>query len=332
MTISIHSFFEHHADYLQAKWLCGEQGGQRPVPLAQQDHANVPCMAVNFFNVVRPARIQVIADKELAYLERHTPEQLRVLLRDMFQECPPACILLANQPCPPVLHELAERFAIPVLHSHAAGHVLVGRLQKLLARLNANKTTLHGVFMDVLGMGVLIMGDSGCGKSELALELISRGHRLVADDAPEFVRVEPNDLRGHCPHGLGHFLEVRGLGVLNIKKMYGENSIKPRKYLHLIVRLVSISSVDACNPMERLEGIYRTRDILGVDVQEILLPVALGRNLAVLVESAVRNHTLRLQGYKAIDDFSARQTQIMRHESVDGEDDDLRQQISPPAA
>ena len=175
--------------------------------------------------------------------------------------------------------------------------------------------TLHGVFMDVLGMGVLIMGDSGTGKSELALELVSLGHRLIADDAPEFSRIASETISGSCPFGMNAFLEVRGLGILNVQALFGDSAIKKDKYLRLIVHLEQMTP-ERLRKIDRLQGDYRLRNVLGVDIPEIWLPVAPGRNLAVLLECAVRNHSLKIQGYNAADDFCEQQRQAMAKEHI----------------
>jgi len=311
--ISVKNFFDQYAPHLPIQWLAGLEGCQRPLVFGGTEYSAYSCTVVNFFNPIRPPQIQIIADQELTYLQQLSSAQLHTFLEHLLQNFPTACWILANQPCPASLRSLAEKYALPLLACSLEGRILVMALQKIITRLNTQRITLHGVFMDVLGTGVLIMGKSGCGKSELALELISRGHRLVADDAPEFFYVEPNDLRGSCPHNLGDFLEVRGLGILNIKKLFGEAAVKSRKYLHLIVRLESELQIES--PTERLEGIYRTQTIMGVDIPEIILPVAPGRNLAVLLECAVRNHNLRQQGYHALDDFSARQMRLLQASS-----------------
>ena len=174
----------------------------------------------------------------------------------------------------------------------------------------ARKTTLHGVFLEVLGMGVLLTGDPAVGKSELALDLITRGSRLVADDAPEFTRIAPDIISGTCPPLLREFLEVRGLGILNIRAMFGDSAIKRTKYLRLIVHLKRMSS-EQISGMDRLSGAHTNRDVLGVSVPQVTVPVAPGRNLAVLVESAVRNHLLRLKGYDATEVLIERQQQAI---------------------
>ena len=166
--------------------------------------------------------------------------------------------------------------------------------------------TLHGVFMEVMQLGVLLSGASGAGKSELALELLNRGHRLIADDAPEFFRSVSGNVQGRSPESLRDFLEVRGLGVINIRAMFGDGAISPLAELKLVLHLQSMDG-------EQLAGVDRLRPscdsviILEQAVPRITLPVAPGRNLAILAETAVRNQLLALSGYDAAADFSRRQ-------------------------
>lgn len=176
--------------------------------------------------------------------------------------------------------------------------------------LEENSITMHGVFMDVLGVGVLLVGSSGIGKSEIALNLINRGHRLVADDAVLF-KINNNDaVIGTCPELLQDFLEVRGLGILNIRVMFGDTAIRENKRLQLVVRLVAVDHLEL-QEIDRLYGIYRTQEILGIDIPEVSIPVAPGRNLSIIVEGAVRNQVLKNTGYDASQDFINRQHQII---------------------
>jgi len=176
-------------------------------------------------------------------------------------------------------------------------------------------TTLHGVFLDVLEIGVLITGDSSIGKSELALELISRGHGLVADDVVELQQIGPETVQGRCPPMLRDFLEVRGLGVLNIRSIFGETAVRPRKVLRLMVHL-DMPEGGYAEPKNRLATRSGTQDILGVEIPTVTLAVAPGRNLAVLVEAAVRNHILITRGIDSTREFIARQEAVMRQEAA----------------
>jgi HPr kinase/phosphorylase len=184
---------------------------------------------------------------------------------------------------------------------------LMWMLRPYLARALAESTTAHGVFLDVLGMGVLLTGASGVGKSELALELISRGSGLIADDVIEFYRIGPETIEGRCPALLRDFLEVRGLGVLNIRTVFGEAALRPRKNLKLIVHLERPGPDHA--PVERLPLRPGAEDIMGVSMCKVTIPVAAGRNMAVLTEAAVRNHVLQLRGIDSTSEFVARQAQ-----------------------
>ena len=170
--------------------------------------------------------------------------------------------------------------------------------------------------MDVLGTGVLITGDSGVGKSELALELVSRGHILVADDAPEFRRIAPDTLEGRCPEILRDFLEVRGLGILNIARMYGHAHTRKRKILKFIIRLELMQASDLNERIDRSSDEMQTLEILGVGIPEQTIPVAPGRNLAVLVEAAIRNHILVNTGYSATSEFFARHSAALQEDQA----------------
>jgi HPr kinase/phosphorylase len=174
--------------------------------------------------------------------------------------------------------------------------------------------------LDVLGMGVLITGESGAGKSELALELISRGSGLIADDVVELYRVGPENIDGRCPALLKDFLEVRGLGVLNIRTIFGEAALRPRKALKLIVHLERPGGRDVAS-VERLPLKPGSESIMGVELRKVAIPVAAGRNLAVLTEAAVRNYVLQLRGMDSTREFIERQSEQL--ESARDDDDKL---------
>lgn len=166
-------------------------------------------------------------------------------------------------------------------------------------------TTLHGVFMSILDLGVLLMGPSGIGKSELALGLITRGHHLIADDCTKFTRAQQKII-GCCPEVLQDFLEVRGLGILNIRTLFGDHAILPNKHLALIIH-ISHFTRPQLQRIDRLMGLHQIQDILGISVPKVTIPVTPGRNLAILIECAVRNHLLKQSGYDAGKEFIKRQ-------------------------
>jgi len=220
---------------------------------------------------------------------------------------------------PPAIVALAMRKSIPVFQSKLGYSELQKSLRYLLMQHLATREIVHGVMMDVHGTGVLITGDASVGKSELALELISRGHILVADDAPEFTRIAPGTLECECPALLQDFLEVRGIGVLNIALMYGHAHTRSRKMLRFIVHLEQIdpSVAGAGKGLadlvgDRIATPSRSRTILEVEVPERTIPVAPGRNLAVLIEAAVRDQILIEGGYSASEDLIRKQAQAMR--------------------
>jgi len=166
--------------------------------------------------------------------------------------------------------------------------------------------------MEVMGMGILITGESGIGKSELALELLSRNHRLIADDAVEFVRVGPDVIVGQCPTLLSDYLEVRGLGILDVRLMFGETAVRHKKKLHLIVCMETIQR-QKMSKINRLESKQMTRTILDVEIPEVALFVGPGRNLAVLVETAIRAYILRMWGFDPLEDFMKRHQEHMNN-------------------
>ena len=305
--------YERYQDQLALTWLAGRAGRDRPLRPQLQDTRGSTVLGalVGHMNLRSPSRVQVLGAAELRYLARLGRTEFDDALEQLFINEPCLIIVADNEPVPEDLISHADRSQTPLIHSGLTSYKLVSHLQYFLSNLLAEKITLHGVFMEVKSIGVLLTGDSGMGKSELAFELITRGHRLIADDAPEFYRIAPDTVNGVCPKALDGFLEVRGLGVLNIRAMFGDNAIKQNKYLRLIINLKDIKR-DNDWEVDRLYGSTRMRTILEVDVPEITLPVAAGRNLAVLVEGAALNHILKLKGYDAARDFIDRQQQLIQ--------------------
>jgi len=300
---TVNALIQSRGRHLQLQWLAGRDGVDR----ALGNSAQTPGRAlVGFLNLIHPNRLQVISEHELDYLDALEAPARRELIHELLA-AQPAAIIIAEGLTPPAgLLREAEATQTPLMSSSLDSIKLIGCLRHYLGDELAEKAVLHGVFMEVNGLGVLITGESGIGKSELALELITRTHRLIADDAPEFFRVGPEVVRGRCPPLLQDFLEVRGLGLLDVRAMYGDSAIKQAKDLGLIVRLQRMAAEDL-HHLDRVHGSHQQQRILDIDIPQVSIPVAPGRNLAVLVEAAARNHILRHKGYNAPQAFIDRQ-------------------------
>ncbi|RLJ21014.1 HPr(Ser) kinase/phosphatase [bacterium endosymbiont of Escarpia laminata] len=302
--VTLYDLISQYGTELALSWFRGRQPVDRHIhPADEQDDTQPP---VGPMNMIRPNRIQVIGPQEQRHLQSLDESHHRKSLKRLFG-ANPAAIIFSNS-CTPSddCFQLATKNDIPLLVTPTGDHEIITRLQHLLNQRKSETTLVHGVFLEVLGKGVLLSGDAAVGKSELALALISRGHRLVADDATEITCIDDKTLSGSCPPVLKDFLEVRGLGILNIRAMFGNCAVKPRKNLHLIIDLQCLDD-DEVAQMDRLQGSHSLKNLLGVDIHQTMLPVAAGRNLAIMVETAVRQHLLRIDGYNAAEDFAQRQ-------------------------
>lgn len=311
--LTSHEFIQAQGEKLGLHWEAGQSGGDR---LLKADLSVTGSTLAGYLNLVRPNRIQVIGPEEVRYLQQLGKNSHEDAISRLFNS-KPAMIIFAGVNASSEIDELylkaANNTSTPLLRSSHQSDKLIELLQYHLGRLLSDSQIMHGVFMEVMGIGVLLTGPSGIGKSELALELLSRGHRLVADDAPEFRRSAPETIHGRCPSLLKDFIEVRGLGILNVRAMFGDNAIVEKKRLRLIVRLDSISE-NTVWEVDRLGHSLRTKSLLDVDIPEVHIPVAPGRNVAVIIEAAVRNHVLYLNGYNAAEDFIKRQQELMQSE------------------
>ncbi len=313
--LSTGAFITAYQHRLDLKWLAGRAGENRPIRIhGSQDDKHVFSDAlVGHLNLVHPSKIQVIGLMELNYLNGLRKNSYHDAVKQLFENEPAFIVIADGMQMPDDIRQAAEDSDTPLLSSSFPGHKLITHMQYYLSNMLAERQIVHGVFMEVLGIGVLITGESGVGKSELALDLITRGHRLIADDAPEFSRIAPDTLNGVCPAALTGFLEVRGLGILNIRSMFGDSAIKQNRNLRLIVHLQHIHDTEV-REIDRFHGGKQSIVILEVEIPRIILPVAPGRNLAVLLEGAVRNHILQLKGYNAAQDFAALQQRLMSEE------------------
>lgn len=311
--ITARELFDQLEHRLALRWVAGQHGEQRV--LESGEHLARRTALAGYLNTIHANKVQIVGSEELNYLDGLDPRQRWETLARIVNDTPLALVVARNRDIPDDLRDAANESGTPLWISDRRGHELLTYFQYHMARALARRITLHGVFMEVHSIGVLLTGESGLGKSELALELISRGHRLVADDAPEFTQIAPDMLDGTCPEMLQDLLEVRGIGILNIREMYGDTAVKRNKYLRLIVHLQRQETLSVeGREMERLYGDVGTRRVLDLDIPQITLPVAAGRNLAVLAEAAVRAHVLKSRGFDAAQTFIDRQAHQMRRE------------------
>lgn len=309
---TIQELFDEHQARLELKWHAGQGGKDCAIsPLISPDAKEIMLSLIGHLNLIQHHAIQLIGEKEADYLHQLSDDMCNSILNQLFSEKTSCVIVSDGLPVDDILITYADNNKIPLLSSIRSSHKIISRLSYILSARFSERQTLHGVFMEVMGSGIMINGASGIGKSELALELISRGHRLVADDAPEFSVISPDTISGSCPPILKDMLEVRGLGILNIRRMFGHDAIKQVKYLRLVVHLIKLTSEEMAK-VDRLQEEKGSIEILGIMVPMITLPVAPGRNLAVMVEAAVKNHLLSIDGYDAITEFTRRQQQQMQ--------------------
>ncbi len=312
--LSVQQLFDDRREKLQLTWIAGQKGASRELTHEALDRPGVGL--VGHLNLIHPILMQALGLSDLDYLGKQAPaardESLAVLCTGET-----LCIFLCDgADAPDFLIDACDRHATPLFLSQKQSRVFVNLLRPYLQRELSEITSSHGVFLDVLGFGTLITGDSQIGKSELALELISRGAGLVADDAVELYQVGPETIQGRCPALLRDFLEVRGIGVLNIRAIFGETAVRPRKTLRLIVHLERPTD-EYFRALDRLQTKSSATTILGVEIPTVTLAVVAGRNLAVLVEAAVRNYILQTRGYDSTKDFLDRHDEAMREQQDD---------------
>lgn len=310
--VSIARLFEENHEKLQLAWVAGREGASRSLDSDAIEQSTKGL--IGHLNFIHPNWIQVLSTSETDYIAHLDAAPLQQL----FDSGPLCFIVAGGEEVPESLRQLAGETQTPVLSTPQPSVQFMWLLRHYLAKTLAPSASMHGVFLDVLGMGVLITGDSGVGKSELGLELISRGSGLVADDIVELYRIAPETLEGRCPPLLRDFLEVRGLGVLNIRTIFGETAVRPKKNLKLIVHLERPAGSDFPS-MERLPLEASFEQVLGVQIRRVGIPVAAGRNLAVLVEAAVRNTILQLRGIDSTHEFVGRHERQMHQPDEEDE-------------
>jgi HPr kinase/phosphorylase len=315
--ISAEAMFQDFREPLGWEWLAGLGASERQFDPNVISRARSAADLVGYLNYIHPYRVQILGAREVAYLMRGTHgDCVRRIERIVTLE-PPILVLADGQVAPDKLLSICEREQLPLFATGESSAFVIDLLRAYLSKHFAERTTMHGVFMDILGLGVMITGESGLGKSELGLELISRGHGLVADDAVDLYRINQATIEGRCPELLQNLLEVRGIGLLDIRAIFGETAVRRKMRLKLIVQLVRRDSFE--RDYERMPSTPLTQDVLGIPVRKVVIQVVAGRNIAVLVEAAVRNTILQLRGIDTYAEFIERHHKAMAAEK--GDDD-----------
>jgi HPr kinase/phosphorylase len=307
--VSADVLFEDHRDALKWQWIAGLGASERRFDEVAIRAARSGADLVGYLNYIHPYRVQVFGEREVAYLTSPSEDDNRRRVARIVTLEPPVLVVADGQTAPDALTAMCERAQIPMFATQESAAFVIDVLRAYLSRHFADRASMHGVFMDILGMGVLITGESGLGKSELGLELITRGNGLVADDAVDLYRINQTSIEGRCPELLQNLLEVRGIGLLDIKAIFGETAVRRKMRLSLIVHLVRRETMERDYERMPHEPLYQ--DVLGVPVRKAVIQVVAGRNIAVLVEAAVRNTILQLRGIDTYQEFVSRHRAAM---------------------
>ena len=260
-----------------------------------------------YFDHFEPMRLMVMGNVEISYLQKLTPDERAITLDRLFSYKFPALLITRNNPIDPLCMEMATKHNVTVLRSHEATSTIVSSIIAYLRGALAPRITRHGVLMEVYGEGLLIMGESGMGKSEAAVELLKRGHRMIADDAVEIRKVSESSLVGTAPELIRNYVELRGIGIVNVAKLFGMGAVKAENEINLVINIVPWKNDEAYDRLG-LEDQYM--EILDVKVPMNTIPVTPGRNLAVILEVAAMNNRQRKMGYNPAQEFTE---QIDRH-------------------
>lgn len=293
--------------HLQKKFdlelLAGEAGLEHPLTVADIKRPGIEL--AGYWEYFTPKRIQLLGKTELTFIKGFSEAECRNRLKEYFSYSLPGVIITRGLEPPQLMIGLAEQAKIPLLRTKMSTTRFSSRLSDYLERELAATKTIHSVLVDVYGIGVLLMGESGIGKSETALELVKRGHRLVADDLVELRKIGERTLIGKALKINQHYMELRGIGIIDVKTLFGAGAIKIEQEVHLVVVLESWerSQVDE---YDRLGLTIEKKEILEIEVPKVVIPVRPGRNLTTIIEVAAMNHRLKYMGYDAAHEFAQR--------------------------
>lgn len=285
--------------------ICGKEGLRRPILVENINRAGMELMG--FFEHSDLRRIIVLGNKEINYIYSKTNEELLPAYEFLLNEITPCMIITQGNSCPKTLREIAKKRNFPILLCDSSTNKMIIDLMYYMNELMAPKTSMHATLLEIYGRGVLLTGASGIGKSEIALELVRRGHRLVADDRVDLVNINKK-LTGTCPELTKGVMEVRGIGIINVASMFGISSYKDRQDVDYVIEL---KLLDENYSFERIDTSEHFKNILGVYIPNIQIPVSSGRNLADLIEVAVRNELLKAQGIDASKEFAEKLNDLL---------------------
>jgi len=291
-------------DYqLELELITGRDGLSKKIMIPQ---IQKPGLALTGYTAnLQPGRLQVLGNSEVRFLNELPKAKCSQILKKICKIDIACFILTCDNDVPEPLRREAERARVPVLRTKLSTALLIMRVTKFLEDRLTEMTILHGVLLDVFGVGVLLLGKSGIGKSECALELVMKGHRLVADDVVNIRKKPPSSLYGYGSELIKYHMEIRGLGIINIKDLFGVTSVRDQKLVELVINLVEWNPK---HEYERLGIDQQNQEVLGVKIPFIELPLRPGRSLTTVIEVAARNHLLKLKGFYSAKEFQAKLT------------------------
>ena len=271
------------------------------IRLTVEDVSRPGLQLAGYFDHFEPMRLQILGNVEVSYIQKETPQERAAIFDQFFSYKPPALLYARNFPVDPQCLEMARKHSITILRSGEATASLASNIIAYLRSALAPRITRHGVLVEVYGEGLLLLGDSGVGKSETALELLKRGHRLIADDAVEIRKLSNASLVGTAPDLIRNYIELRGIGIINVAKLFGMGAVRTENEINLVVNIVPWNTQE---PYDRLGLEDQYTEILGVQVPVNTIPVTAGRNLAVILEVAAMNNRQRKLGYNPAKEFT----------------------------
>lgn len=277
------------------------------IRLTVEDVARPGLQLTGYFDHFEPMRLQILGNVEFSFIQKKTPQERAAIFDKFFSYKPPALLIARNFPVDKQMLAMAKKHSITLLRSPETTAALASSIITFLRSELAPRITRHGVLVEVYGEGLLLMGDSGVGKSETALELLKRGHRLIADDAVEIRKVSESSLIGTAPDLIRNYIELRGIGIINVAKLFGMGAVRTENEINLVVNIVPWNTQEV---YDRLGLDDQYMEILGVKVPMNTIPVTAGRNLAVILEVAAMNNRQRKLGYNAAQEFT---DQVDRH-------------------